>query len=600
VLRQFAAQYLRDPTSVDPLLLVTTPDASSKITADLRKLTRARRLNLSGADRNPASKRERGVLDLAKAHLRSHLSEFTGAAATDDAVQAVLRRMIVLPLDIEDGSNLERAVLVAIGTQAQTAPDLIWSALVARGIELASQRLSVGAEELTALYGRHFTRGQEVVSGARDELLSVVMRGRVAAGYDVVLVRHGAELRLLALPRFTPGGERVAEFAGQLLRLRDKTELELVRRTSTWQGMTRLLIKQPGIAEDREVVIVDTSFDIDAAEATPFAQAHAELLDRYASENAAPLRCLLCGRPVSDSEAHMAEIDEVGHDPAVGLVHSTCLRPAVRVLGTISSALFEQVPELVDFDYRTWLRRLPRGQAVLGTTEALRLAGVVTVAWNRTRRGSPNGAWCVAYAAEDGAVRYVSERGCVIRASRQDADVLAAEMRTALAHSAKQNDPICILDHGASYTFGSYSTLIPQARGGNLHRVTSAEVRRVTRAIVDAHDVAESWYAPLLVLRDGESGAILGVAGMVVLVSDPLELGSQLANWQTGGVELPPYTTQILDTDDAVDLFFSQVFADGVGIVLDPVLDGNGNLVGGSKIVDERRIRMEAERRKAT
>jgi hypothetical protein len=87
VLRQFAAQYLREPTSVDPLLLVTTPDASSKITADLRKLTRARRLNLSRADRNPASKRERGVLDLAKAHLRSHLSELSGAAATNDAVR---------------------------------------------------------------------------------------------------------------------------------------------------------------------------------------------------------------------------------------------------------------------------------------------------------------------------------------------------------------------------------------------------------------------------------------------------------------------------------------------------------------------------------
>ena len=48
--------------------------------------------------------------------------------------------------------------------------------------------------------------------------------------------------------------------------------------------------------------------------------------------------------------------------------------------------------------------------------------------------------------------------------------------------------------------------------------------------------------------------------------------------------------TTILDTDEAVDRLFSEVFDDGLGLVLDPILDGNGELVAGYVFYDQRRV----------
>ncbi len=187
---------------------------------------------------------------------------------------------------------------------------------------------------------------------------------------------------------------------------------------------------------------------------------------------------------------------------------------------------------------------------------------------------------------------YVTERGQVIRFSKQEAEACCVEMRAFIDQAAKRKDPLCVLEQGQGYAFAPYSVLVAVSGSGgqDVHRVESVEPQRVTRAILDAHNEADNWYAPLFLLRDEEEGTIITLPGAVVLLSNPLQLSAKLENWRHAGHKLPSIATTILDTDEAVDRLFSQVFDDGLGLVLDPILDGNGELVAGYVFYDQRRV----------
>ena len=86
-------------------------------------------MNLEGAERNPVSKREAAVLNDTRDLLTVHFEELADRTPDDDELDRVMRRMVIAPIDVEAGTNVERAVLAVIGMQARRSPDLIWAKL---------------------------------------------------------------------------------------------------------------------------------------------------------------------------------------------------------------------------------------------------------------------------------------------------------------------------------------------------------------------------------------------------------------------------------------------------------------------------------------
>ncbi|MFC9896106.1 hypothetical protein ACFVMC_20660 [Nocardia sp. NPDC127579] len=94
-----------------------------------------------------------------------------------------------------------------------------------------------------------------------------------------------------------------------------------------------------------------------------------------------------------------------------------------------------------------------------------------------------------------------------------------------------------------------------------------------------AHQTVENFYAPLVVPVGADRGEPFEIAGAVVMLSDPLALADSVANWAAAGVDPPPLSTVILESDDQFDALVASSFLAGMGVLVDPLFDRRGKLV---------------------
>lgn len=87
-------------------------------------------------------------------------------------------------------------------------------------------------------------------------------------------------------------------------------------------------------------------------------------------------------------------------------------------------------------------------------------------------------------------------------------------------------------------------------------------------------------------LVDAETGKPFTIGGSHVLLTEPLTLADSIKNWETAGLDVPRFATSILCSDDQFDAFVAQGIRDGVGLVIDPILDGSGQPVAGFVVTD--------------
>ena len=358
----------------------------------------------------------------------------------------------------------------------------------------------------------------------------------------MLLLKSEDHSLLIDVPRFGEDGGRLITFEADLARLSDGSEFEVLVRTATWEGMARILEEDPSVVHGGQLQVRQSELDLAAIKESPFVRAHAVLLTQLAKASGDLLRCVQCGLQVSDERAVMVEVEETSREPEVGLVlQPPPAAPPLRVTGRISAPLFAEAPELTDFDYRTWAEQLPRGQAMLAGAQSLQRGPIQSVLWNATRRGTPVGTGASRTNRPTGAVHYVTERGQVIRFSKQEAEACCVDVCSIIDQAAKRKDPLCVLEQGQGYAFAPYSVLVAVSGSGgqDVHRVESVEPQRVTRAILDAHNEADNWYAPLFLPRDEEEGTIITLPGAVVLLSNPLQLSAKLENWRHAGNQQP-------------------------------------------------------------
>ncbi len=583
VLKQFVDQFVRDSAAGDEYVLATSPEASRRITSDLRKLTEARRLNELGADPNPLSEAEKQVLAVTYRLLTQHFKDLTGQPPTDEERDAVFGRIRIAALDLESGGSLERAVLTVLATRATTPPAIVWGSLIAFALTLASGRISVDTAALLEHFGEHF---ETAVAGppqsSTDDGMEFVLKGDLPAGREIVLMTLDDHLILAELIRFAPDGTKRLRFTHNAVKMANGVHGKVLLRAATSVGMKRLIESDPSVLKGRELTIWPISSDEDP-EATYWAQAHSALMTTIARRNSAPLECLQCGRPISEHLAPSVEIDQENTPHQVGLIHSKCLRPAHRVIGVVSGDMLLSTGVLTDFDYRTWFTTRPTGQALFNGLSPTARSQIVHIGWKLARQHTV-GNWGIAYRLEDGSERYVHERARVQSMTNSEARAQAAFMNESITAATERNDPICVASEGDA--FGPYSSLLRQQPGSPTLRVMSAEPRELTRATISAHNVADNYYAPLLVLIDADTGDPFAIDGAHVLLTEPLTLAESIKNWETAGLHMPRFATSVLRSDAQFDAFVAKAQRDDIGLVIDPILDGAGMLVTGFVVID--------------
>ncbi len=584
VLRQFVDQFVREPNADEEYVLATSSSASRRITSDLRKLTEAQRLNELGVDANPLTEAEKQVLDTTYILLAHHFEDLKGRPPADDERNAIFGRIHIAVLDLEEGGSLERAVLTVLDSRVRTPAAMVWGNLVAFALTLASRRMSVDTAAMSERFGEHFDTAATALSqSSRDDAVRFALGGQLAAGREVILMTLKDHLVLAELIRFASDGTKRFRFAHDTVEMSNGICAEVHRRAATWVGMQRLIDADPSVLKGGEVTVWPIKSD-DDPESTSWAQAHATLMAELARANPAPLECLRCGRPISEDLAPSVEVDEEGVPHQVGLVHSECLRPTHRIIGAVSGDALVSTGILTDFDYRAWFGSRPTGQGLFDSVSPSTRGQIVHIGWKPGRGHLAIGDWGVAYHLDDGSIRYVHERVRVQRMTHSDAEAQAAVMNKSIEEASQRNDPICVASD--SNAFGSYSTLLQQQPGSPALRVMSAEPREVTRATMLAHSAADNYYAPLLVLVDAETSKPFAIGGSHVLLTEPLTLADSIKNWETAGLDVPRFATSILCSDDQFDAFVAQGIRDGVGLVIDPILDGSGQPVAGFVVTD--------------
>ncbi len=594
VIRQFVKQHLRDPKAGNRYILATSPAASSRVTKDLRKITTSVRLNEDWSS-NPLTKSEKEVLSKTRNLVNLHYRTIATKEPSDQETSALLRKMFVAVLDIEEGGSLEQAVRFLLASKSQIPPQLLWSGLISLGLTLARSRLSIDQTGLSERMGRYFTsKGTQQEVDHRESFFALTELGRrISSGREVLLVEspyEKADLLLVELMRFAEDGQLRTRFVDGQAILANDLRWKVVRRFSTYAGFQRYAEGRPAELEGKKLVWIPINSE-EEFDASPYALAHSELCDQLFKENPNPFCCLHCGEFISEDMAPLVEVDEEGVPHSVGLVHQVCVTAIDRSIGGISSELFQEHKLLKNFDYHTWYERIQKGQAVF---RGSRPSSVAVVGWQPYHNDFSSGRWCVRVDLEDGSSRYITERAKVARRSERAAIEDAAELNAAIKQSRQKGDPFCYSQEDGTSTgesFGTYSRLITLGRTPVV--CEKAAAAPYSRSIAESYNDVENFYAPLAFLVDTESGDPIVIADVITLITNPLELHKFLQNWQRAGVELEDFTVSVISTDERFDRFIHLAQAQHLKVIVDPLLTPSGDLVRGYPIENFNRL-MEA------
>jgi hypothetical protein len=589
---QFVSQFAREPTANDVYVLATSSTASRTITVDLRKLTEAARLNELGLTKNPLTTSEMELLEKIYELIEGQFAKRTERSMSLDERNTFFARIHVALLDLERGAGLERAVLTVIATKSTVDPEAVWGSLIALALAFAKERLSIDRPALMERVGHLFVRASDRPSvGEVADAAGVVLENPLSSGREVVLVEYDEEsVLLIELIRFDDQGVRRARFVDGEIDT-PSGRWRVLRRTSTLAGMERMVLADPSSIEGRKVVLIPINSEEDF-ESSPWARAHASQCEQLMRERGSVLVCIQCGRPISEGSPCVVEVDEEGLPHDVGLVHTACLRPMHRIIGRVSIEAFSALSLPPDFDHSAWIESRPTGQGAFDSMSPALRGQIVMLAWKPSRLPSSVGSWGVSYELEDGSLRYVHERGRVLRLTKPQAREHATDMNAAIANANEANDPLCV--SAATGAYGTYSSFLRSEPGAAMLKVVSAEPRELTRATLTANDKVENFYAPLLCIVDAVAGKPFTLAGMRVLLTDPLRLGESVENWERGGVTVPALQTTVLRSDEQFDSFILSSQRAGEGVVVDPVLGPSGQPLAGAVVTDLEAMAREA------
>lgn len=289
------------------------------------------------------------------------------------------------------------------------------------------------------------------------------------------------------------------------------------------------------------------------------------------------------------SNSHIAELGPYDN-PIVGITHNKCLKPADRVVGTIQNSLFDTHPELVDFDVSGWFKALHSGQMVFSNAEYLAGSRQARILWSGNEKNGPLNNFIVEISLLNGDREIVTQRNCVHRFSKDNADAFANRLNTTFQQGRAEKDPYCYSDE--SKTFGPRSEILGLLDSKEkLRPINQARPRKYDAAFAARFTRPGHWYAPILYLTDSATDQPVSFNHAVFLLTEPLELRIYLENWREAKINITDYQTEALLSDSQFDDWMRWNEARGFWAVVNPILNpATGDIISGYHIASLERF----------
>jgi hypothetical protein len=370
---QFVNQFLQEPSGSHKFVLATSSGSSSKIKQELRKILESIRLNDAGFKDNPLNKSEEDTYRKVKNCISTSYFAITNKNIADATITEILKKMYVAIADVQQGMPLEGAILTILASNSRVKPELFLSATISLALSLASARQSINKNGLDSRLGNYIgALTPEKKHAVEQDFFKIEMcAGKISSGRELLLIESfidGQDFLIVELIRFDDSGNKKVKFHDNLCELVNGSTWSVLSRAATYSGIERYIEERSDKFKDKRIGFLPINTD-DDVENSPFALAYGDYCEDIRKGNDLPFRCLHCGDSISENGAPFVEIDEMGADHILGLVHKKCLNPLDRVLGEIKAEVFDEYDYLKDFDYKTWFEFLQTGQAMFGSLE---------------------------------------------------------------------------------------------------------------------------------------------------------------------------------------------------------------------------------------
>lgn len=604
-IQQFVYEFIKNEKTENYFGLITTSDASSKITNDLKKIVVSIRLNTDAFEDNPLNESEKDTLDKFETLFSSIYEKIKKIKPSRHTFKAFAKRVFVGIIDIEAGHTVEIASHMLLKSIGFSRPELIWSILIKNSLVYATGRLSIDKKKLDEIFLKYLNdEKSKIPEDKQSEYLktNIIQQGVFPAAKEVLLIESFDEdfdYLIVELYRFTDDSKIKHTFYDNKIVIGSGVEWTVIQRFATISGLDRFLESNQLLYKDKRIAVFPAR-DIDTVEDTECAKLHQAYLGDLISKNSNPLLCLHCGKQVGDHNSLIIEVEDKDTPSAVGLVHVKCLRPIDRILGTIRNPGKEVDKHIESFDFKLWVSLIMKGQGLLNALKAspqLTYGNTTIISWNSREEYDPEYSYCIKFILEDGSTSYAYQRSRIERVNKPQALEDLELFTKALQSQCALNDPICVLS--VSKVTAPYSQLLKIKKTDDvILEVKSAEIAKYSKLIAKAFDKDIFHYAPLCLVRDIESETIINLSNVVPIISDPLKFNEYFENWKQIGFSFDDVELKIIKSDKDFDNNMRMIFRDDMVPIIDPLFDKNFKLVSGFPINEFDRMIEEAKKKR--
>jgi hypothetical protein len=591
--KQFIQEFIKNENTNNYFGLITTSDASSKITSDLKKIVVSIKLSADAFKDNPLTESEKDTLDKFQSLFNILYEELTKNKPTQELFEKFAKRVFVGIIDVETGNTVEIASQMLLKSIGFNRPELVWSILIKNSLLYATDRLSIDHDKLTEIFNRYISddKAQKIDENPKDWFKTeVVAQGNYPTGKEVLLIKSfidELDFMIVELYRFKDDCQIKNTFYDNKIIITNEVEWEVVQRFATMSGLDRFIEENQEFYRDKKVAIIPAN-DIENVENDNCSKLHNSYLEELANKNENPLLCLHCGKQVNDKNALIVEIEDRDTIAAIGNVHKTCLRPIDRILGTIKIPGKEIDRHLENFDFKLWVNLIMNGQGMLNALKnspQLTYGRTPVVAWNSNEEYDADYSYCIKFILEDGSSSYSYQRSKIERLNKLQAEEHLELFNSVQKRQQELNDPWCVLS--ISKTAGPYSELLKIKKSEDvILEIKSAEIAKYSLLIAKAFDKDIQHYAPLCIVKDRESETFVNLSNVVPIISDPLRFSDHYDNWKKIGFDLSEIDLKIIKNDKDFDYYMRMIYGDNMVPIIDPLFDKNFQLISGYPIME--------------
>lgn len=594
---QFVQQYLNRKSN-ESYFLITSSYSSSKVTRELKKLLDSVRLNSTSFSSNSLNLSEKNVYDIYENVVKNLFKLYTKRDMQDNEYVEFTKKVYILSFDIEHNSSMEMAIFALMKSKVKIAHSMFWELLISNCLRYASQRMSLSRQDIQSIYADYLIQEAQIkLTDEIDEFLIPTFEDtNVASGKEVLLCKSNdlfssihqdeemTDYYIIELFRFDDECNKKVEFTNTQCILSDGvTKIDIIFRAATNAGMERYIKDNIEYFAQKSITFIP-AYDIDYVENTTCAKLYSEKIAHMMKKNTKYLQCIECGKAISENNALIVEIDQQQIESKVGLIHTVCTRPTIRVLGTIGSNLFEKNTELNHFDWKLWAKQLMKGQGLFGNKLLNELKQTKTILWNSNIYINENHDYCIKFHLKNGDFEYVLRRGKVDLFNKKEAEKNIAEFRAKIVLHQNESNPLCIT--AKERIFGTYLMLKDKIDiDDKLYEIIDVSIDKKTQQILDTYNILDNYYTPLFYILEGEDQEVFSIDGRVVLMNDPFLFNNYLENWKDIGITLyEHYEVVIISNDHDFDNFMRNAYRNHMKAVINPQFDREGSFINGYMI----------------